>query len=34
MDNNKYCSICPKKSYWNIHINVPYIIKETTYEVE
>ena len=34
MDNNKYCSICPKKCYWNIHINVPYIIKETTYEVE
>ena len=31
---NNYCVICPNKCIWSVHINVPYIIKEKTTEVE
>ena len=29
-----YCHVCPNKCFWDIHNNVPYIIKYTEIEVE
>lgn len=34
MNSNGYCNICANKCHWSVHINVPYIIKEKTIEVE
>lgn len=28
--NKSFCTICPKKCWWFMHVNYPFIYKETT----
>lgn len=30
MDGNGYCVVCPSKCYWDMHRNLPYLMKCTT----
>lgn len=34
MDENGYCHNCPKKCFWNEHVNIPFEWKDVLTEVE